>query len=175
MVASLGLVFFGGCGGGDEVASHSQPTATKVSQPEFAPEKGATNPPAPEESEPAETETSNPHAIKAPRRQTAGLRSESTQNGESSPTRTEYNDPTVLDSAPSPADIANKVESGIRKEAEKKSPPKRSQVRSPRRPQTAVTVGDEILDITGKDIDGVEFSLSEYRGKVMMIDFWGDW
>ena len=27
----------------------------------------------------------------------------------------------------------------------------------------------------GEDIDGVPFKLSEYRGKVVVLDFWGDW
>ena len=36
-------------------------------------------------------------------------------------------------------------------------------------------VGEVIKPITGVDVDGVEFSLSEYSGKVTMIDFWGDW
>lgn len=36
-------------------------------------------------------------------------------------------------------------------------------------------VGDPIKEIMGEDVDGVPFSLSEYRGKVTMIDFWGDW
>ncbi len=36
-------------------------------------------------------------------------------------------------------------------------------------------VGDPIKEIVGEDVDGVPFSLSEYRGKVTMIDFWGDW
>lgn len=30
-------------------------------------------------------------------------------------------------------------------------------------------------DIVGVDLDGVEFSLSDYKGKVLFIDFWGDW
>lgn len=36
-------------------------------------------------------------------------------------------------------------------------------------------VGMVAPDIIGKDLDGVEFSLSDYRGKVVVIDFWGDW
>jgi hypothetical protein len=36
-------------------------------------------------------------------------------------------------------------------------------------------VGDKIQIIEGKDLDGEEFSLEDYQGKVMMIDFWGDW
>jgi hypothetical protein len=27
----------------------------------------------------------------------------------------------------------------------------------------------------GKDADGVAFDLSDYRGKVVMLDFWGNW
>ena len=30
-------------------------------------------------------------------------------------------------------------------------------------------------DIVGRDLDGVEFKLSDYRGKVVVLDFWGDW
>jgi hypothetical protein len=36
-------------------------------------------------------------------------------------------------------------------------------------------IGKPAPDITGEDGDGKKFSLSEYRGKVVMIDFWGDW
>ena len=30
-------------------------------------------------------------------------------------------------------------------------------------------------DIIGQDLDGIEFRLSDYRGKVVMLDFWGHW
>ena len=30
-------------------------------------------------------------------------------------------------------------------------------------------------DIEGEDVDGVRFKLSDYRGKVVVLDFWGDW
>ena len=30
-------------------------------------------------------------------------------------------------------------------------------------------------DIEAPDLDGVTFKLSDYRGKVVVIDFWGDW
>lgn len=30
-------------------------------------------------------------------------------------------------------------------------------------------------EIEGEDIDGVKFKLSDYRGKVVLLDFWGDW
>lgn len=38
-----------------------------------------------------------------------------------------------------------------------------------------LVVGKEAPDIVGEDIDGVDFKLSDYRGKVVMLDFWGDW
>jgi len=40
---------------------------------------------------------------------------------------------------------------------------------------TRLQVGMPAPDIVGKDIDGVEFKLSDYRGTVVMLDFWGDW
>jgi peroxiredoxin len=30
-------------------------------------------------------------------------------------------------------------------------------------------------DIEGKDMDGVAFKLSDFRGKVVVLDFWGFW
>jgi len=36
-------------------------------------------------------------------------------------------------------------------------------------------VGMIAPDIVGKDLDGVAFKLSDYRGKVVFLDFWGDW
>ena len=38
-----------------------------------------------------------------------------------------------------------------------------------------LTIGKEAPDIEGEDLDGVAFKLSDYRGKVIMLDFWGDW
>ena len=36
-------------------------------------------------------------------------------------------------------------------------------------------IGMVAPDIVGNDLDGVEFKLSDYRGKVVLLDFWGDW
>ncbi len=36
-------------------------------------------------------------------------------------------------------------------------------------------VGQVAPDILGEDVDGVSFKLSDYRGKVVMLDFWGHW
>ena len=36
-------------------------------------------------------------------------------------------------------------------------------------------IGCAAPEIEGADLDGVEFKLSDYRGKVVVLDFWGDW
>ena len=36
-------------------------------------------------------------------------------------------------------------------------------------------VGKEAPDIAGADLNGKEFKLSDYRGKVVLLDFWGHW
>lgn len=36
-------------------------------------------------------------------------------------------------------------------------------------------IGATVPEIAGTDIDGVSFKLSDYRGKVVMLDFWGHW
>ena len=40
---------------------------------------------------------------------------------------------------------------------------------------TVLAVGQPAPEIAGEDLDGVAFKLSDYRGKVVMLDFWGDW
>jgi hypothetical protein len=36
-------------------------------------------------------------------------------------------------------------------------------------------VGREMPEIEGEDVDGKKFKLSDYRGKVVLLDFWGHW
>ena len=36
-------------------------------------------------------------------------------------------------------------------------------------------IGDVAPDIVGVDAEGVEFKLSDYRGQVVVVDFWGFW
>jgi cytochrome oxidase Cu insertion factor (SCO1/SenC/PrrC family) len=36
-------------------------------------------------------------------------------------------------------------------------------------------IGNLAPEIQGEDLDGVKFKLSDYRGKVVVLDFWGDW
>ncbi|MFN0057509.1 MAG: hypothetical protein ACKVX7_03555 [Planctomycetota bacterium] len=38
-----------------------------------------------------------------------------------------------------------------------------------------LVVSKPVPDITGSDTDGVAFKLSDYRGKVVLLDFWGHW
>jgi hypothetical protein len=38
-----------------------------------------------------------------------------------------------------------------------------------------LAVGKTAPDIVGEDVDGVPFKLSDYRGKVVFLDFWGFW
>jgi hypothetical protein len=42
-------------------------------------------------------------------------------------------------------------------------------------PPAGFEIGDLAPEIIGKDADGTEFKLSDYRGKVVVLDFWGDW
>jgi hypothetical protein len=57
--------------------------------------------------------------------------------------------------------------------------PARRQAGRPSRPSPPsppeLEIGKVAPDIEGEDIDGVKFKLSDYRGKVVVLDFWGHW
>ena len=38
-----------------------------------------------------------------------------------------------------------------------------------------LAIGKEVPDIAAEDLDGKAFKLSDYRGKVVVLDFWGHW
>jgi len=38
-----------------------------------------------------------------------------------------------------------------------------------------LSVGKMAPEVAGEDVDGVAFTLADYRGKVVLLDFWGDW
>jgi hypothetical protein len=39
----------------------------------------------------------------------------------------------------------------------------------------SLAIGSVAPEIAGFDLDGAPFRLSDYRGKVVVLDFWGDW
>ncbi len=41
--------------------------------------------------------------------------------------------------------------------------------------QTPPRIGAPAPEITGKDVFGKPLKLSQFRGKVVLLDFWGDW
>jgi hypothetical protein len=48
-------------------------------------------------------------------------------------------------------------------------------INGPEFEKTRLQIGMESPDIAGEDMDGVAFKLSDYRGKVVVLDFWGFW
>lgn len=38
-----------------------------------------------------------------------------------------------------------------------------------------LAIGRKAMEIAGRDADGSEFKLSDYAGKVVLLDFWADW
>ena len=38
-----------------------------------------------------------------------------------------------------------------------------------------IVIGKQVPEIAGEDLDGVEFKLSDYRGQIVFLVFWGDW
>jgi hypothetical protein len=46
---------------------------------------------------------------------------------------------------------------------------------APRFEKENLQIGQVCPDIVGEDVDGVAFKLSDYKGKVVVLDFWGFW
>ena len=38
-----------------------------------------------------------------------------------------------------------------------------------------LAIGKVAPEIEGTDVNGMPFKLSDYRGQVVLLDFWGDW
>jgi hypothetical protein len=38
-----------------------------------------------------------------------------------------------------------------------------------------LNIGQVAPEIEGEDLEGKHFKLSDYRGKVVVLDFWGNW
>ena len=58
-------------------------------------------------------------------------------------------------------------------QAQDKAKDKTQAAKSPENPNLAI--GKPAPEIAGEDIDGKQFKLSDYRGKVVLLDFWGHW
>jgi cytochrome oxidase Cu insertion factor (SCO1/SenC/PrrC family) len=43
------------------------------------------------------------------------------------------------------------------------------------RNQSGPAIGQLAPDIDGEDLEGKRFRLSDYRGQVVVLTFWGDW
>jgi cytochrome oxidase Cu insertion factor (SCO1/SenC/PrrC family) len=54
------------------------------------------------------------------------------------------------------------------------SPPRQSS-QSSGSVKEGIKIGDRAPDIQGEDADGKTFRLSDYRGKVVLLDFWAGW
>jgi hypothetical protein len=56
-------------------------------------------------------------------------------------------------------------------------PPPGQRPSAPPQPQgpPEVQVGRQAMEIEAADLDGKTFKLSDYRGKVVVLDFWGNW
>ncbi|MFQ5506003.1 MAG: hypothetical protein ACE5F1_14580 [Planctomycetota bacterium] len=48
-------------------------------------------------------------------------------------------------------------------------------IQAPEFKKGRLQIGMVAPDIQGEDVDGIRFRLSDYRGKVVVLDFWGDW
>ena len=46
---------------------------------------------------------------------------------------------------------------------------------APVQQQRRLQVGETAPEIEGNDLDGKAMKLSDFRGKVVVLDFWGDW
>jgi predicted Zn finger-like uncharacterized protein len=57
------------------------------------------------------------------------------------------------------------------------TPPKDKQAINPNKPNATAgpKIGDVAPEIVAEDLDGQTFKLSDYRGKVVLLDFWGNW
>jgi peroxiredoxin len=60
-------------------------------------------------------------------------------------------------------------------ELAKKHPADAGTIAKAREGVTSRRIGKTVPDISGKDLDGVEFKLSDYRGKVVALYFSGEW
>ena len=184
---SLAVVFFIGCGG-DDSASNSSGTPTVVA------ERGASHAADPNRDKqprarlPIEARKNKQIATKSgssddvqPSDDTVSDDSADDTDA-SSETVTPDEGETVSPGEAKPVKTAAKKTSSAKKSSKRPkvgalgsaSPPKIPIMAEPTGNE-GISAGDTVIEIEGKDVDGEEFALSDYAGKVVMLDFWGDW
>jgi len=67
--------------------------------------------------------------------------------------------------------LGSKLDSIFGKGQRRKSPDRTAKPAPP----IGIQVGNRAPEIEGEDIQGAKFKLSDYSGKVVMLDFWGNW
>ena len=83
---------------------------------------------------------------------------------------TKNKEPVVADGGPKGGPVAKGPIAGPAGVQKGVVPPKPSGPRV-----VGLNVGNEAPEIEAEDLDGETFKLSDYRGKVVMLDFWGNW
>jgi hypothetical protein len=56
-----------------------------------------------------------------------------------------------------------------------KETPDRGGKETPESGNVGLNIGQVAPEIEGEDLEGKHFKLSDYRGKVVVLDFWGNW
>jgi cytochrome oxidase Cu insertion factor (SCO1/SenC/PrrC family) len=59
--------------------------------------------------------------------------------------------------------------------APQSAPQQKTKEKPAKKEKTELAVGKPAPEIEGEDIDGQKFKLSDYRGKIVVLDFWGNW
>ncbi|MFK7767120.1 MAG: TlpA family protein disulfide reductase [Mariniblastus sp.] len=80
------------------------------------------------------------------------------------------------DQEESKSDDADQDDDAKSEEKEEDDKPKKKKPKpKPKKGPEGTNIGERIKTISGKDVEGEKFSLDDYEGKVIMLDFWGDW
>ncbi|MFT7485890.1 MAG: hypothetical protein ACI9F9_001742, partial [Candidatus Paceibacteria bacterium] len=82
----------------------------------------------------------------------------------------------LLEKAEMGTDAYNKAKAELTAAAESSKDSRlQSEVSKKLRIREAFGIGMVAPDIQGTDLDGTAFNLSDYKGKIIFVDFWGDW
>jgi hypothetical protein len=87
------------------------------------------------------------------------------------------NNATQPDRSPrnNPAPLPNPDLGATAPKANTVTPAARPSTTPPASVKEGFEIGNRAPEILGVDVDGQPFKLSDYRGKVVVLDFWGHW